>query len=87
MDLLEKDITDAFGPAKGRNGRAGYHYGECKDEVVVARICEIFPVVYLRNLPTSKVIAKQFARGIIMETLKNKPVSWADFAGTSNKNQ
>lgn len=87
VDLHEKDISDAFGPAKGRNGRAGYHYGECKNEAVVARICEIFPVVYLRNLPTSKVIAKQFARGIIMETVKNKPVSWADFAGTSNKNQ
>lgn len=86
-DLHDKEVTDVFGPAKGRKGRSGYHYGECKDEEILARIAEIFPIVYLRDLPKSKVIAKQFARGIIVEKHKKKPVSWAEFAGTSNKNQ
>lgn len=87
QDLIEKDVSDVFGPAKGRNGRSGYAYAECKYKDVVHRIVEIFPLVYLRDLPRSKVIAKQFARGIIMEKQKKKPVSWADFAGTSNRNQ
>jgi len=58
------------------------------DEEVLSRIIEIFPLVYLRDLPKSKVIAKLLARGIIMEKCKKKPVSWAsEFAGTSNRNQ
>jgi hypothetical protein len=86
-DLAEKDVSDVFGPAKGRTGRYGYSYAECKDEEVLHRILELLPLVYLRDLPRSKRIAKQFARGIIMEKRKKKPVSWAEFAGTSNRNQ
>jgi len=87
LDLAETDLIDIFGPAKGRKGRAGYEYLECTDEEICSRILEIFPIVYLRDLPESKIIAKQFARGIIMEKRKKKPVSWADFAGNSNRNQ
>jgi len=43
--------------------------------------------VYLRDLPKSKVIAKQFAKGFIMKKCKKKPVSWAEYVGTSNKNK
>ena len=87
LDIHDKEVTDVFGLPKGRKGRAGYHYGVCKDQKVVARIDEIFPLVYLRDLPRSKVIAKQFARGIVMEVKKKKLVSWAEFAAASNKNQ
>ena len=86
-DIQDKDVTDVFRPPKGRKGRAGYHYGDSKDDNVLNRIAEIFPLVYLRDLPKSKVIAKQFARGIVMEVLKQKPVSWAEFAAVSNRNQ
>jgi len=69
---------------KGRKGRVGYIYLECMDEEVLSRIIEIFPLVYLRELPKSKVIAKQFVRGIVMEKYKKKMISWVEFAGTSN---
>lgn len=87
VDIHDKEVTDVFGLPKGRKGRAGYHYGDCKDQKVLTRIIEIFPLVYLRDLPKSKVIAKQFARGIVMEVKKKKLVSWAEFAAASNKNQ
>ena len=51
------------------------------------RIFQIFKIVYLRDLPKSRIITKQFARGIILEKRKKKPVSWAEFVGNSNRNQ
>ena len=86
-DLTETDLIQVFLPTKGRKKKAGYTYSECNDVEVVARIFQIFPVVYLRDLPKSKIIAKQFARGIVMEKRKKKQVSWAKFVGTSNHNQ
>lgn len=86
-DLLETNLIDVSGPAKERKGRSGYTYGECKDEEILHRIFQIFQIVYLRDLSKSNLIAKQFARGIIMEKRKKKAVGWAEFAGTSNRNQ
>jgi len=40
--------------------------------------------VYLKDLPKFKIIAKQFAWGIVMEKWKKNTVRWIEFAGTSN---
>jgi len=55
---------------------------------VVDRIKEIYPIVYgKKNLPKSKVIGKEFARGIIVEMVKGKKVNWARFGYETNINQ
>jgi len=87
FDLVEIDLIEVSETMKGRKGRAGYTYSKCNDAEVLTRIVQSFPVVYLKDLPKSKVIAKQFARGIVMEKRKKKLVSWTEVAKTSNRNQ
>jgi len=42
----------------------------------VDRIKEFYPIVYDKtNLPKSKLIGKEFARGIVVEMVKGKKVS------------
>jgi hypothetical protein len=43
---------------------------------VVDRIKEFYPIVYDKtNLPKSKLIGKEFVRGIVVEMVKGKKVS------------
>jgi len=74
FDLVETNLVEVFGPTMGRKGRTGYMYSECNDVEVLAIIVQIFSVVYLRDLSKSKVITKQFTRGIVMEKHKKKLV-------------
>jgi len=75
LNLVEIDLVEIFGLSKGRKRRVGYAFSKCMDEEVYLRIVEIFSLVYLRDLPKSKVIAKQFVKGIVIEKHKKKLVS------------
>ncbi len=55
---------------------------------MVDRIKEIYPIVYSKtNLSRSKLIGKEFARGIVVEIVKGKRVNWARFYDETNTNQ
>jgi hypothetical protein len=52
------------------------------------RIKEIYLVIYGKeNVPKSKLIGKEFARGIVAKIVKGKKVSWVGFAHETNANQ
>jgi len=52
------------------------------------RIKEIYLVIYVKeNVPKSKLIGKEFARGIVAKIVKGKKVSWVGFAHETNANQ
>jgi len=54
----------------------------------VDRIKEIYPIVYGKTkLPKSKLIGKEFAKGIVVEIMKGKKVSWVGFCHETNTNQ
>lgn len=49
---------------------------------------KIFPIIYNKeDVPKSKLISKEFVRGIVVEIMKGKKVSWAGFAHETNANQ
>lgn len=55
---------------------------------MVYRIKEIYPIVYGKtNLPKSKLTGKELAKGIVVEMVKGKKVSWAGFGHETNTNQ
>jgi hypothetical protein len=53
----------------------------------VERIKEIYPIVYGNNeVPRSKLIRKDFGRGIVVEAVKGQKISWAEFGHEINTN-
>ncbi len=55
---------------------------------MVDRIKEIYPIVYGKiDVLRSKLIGKEFARGIVVEIVKGKRVNWARFYDETNTNQ
>ncbi len=52
------------------------------------RIKEIYPIIYNKeDVPKSKLIAKDFVKGIVAKIVKGKRVSWARFIHETNANQ
>jgi hypothetical protein len=55
---------------------------------VLDRIKEIYLVVYNKeDVPKSKLISKEFSKGIVVDIVKGKKVSWARFAHETHPNQ
>jgi hypothetical protein len=81
-DVVEVEVRKVFGLAKGRSGYSfvGYH-----DQKVLDTTKEIYLVVY--TIPKSKLISKEFIKGIVIEIVKGKKVSWARLAHETNANQ
>lgn len=74
-----------FGEAQGRSG---YSFADCHNAQVVDRIKERYPIVYGKtNMLRNKLIGKEFARGIVVEIVKSKKVSWLRFNNETNTNQ
>lgn len=52
------------------------------------RIKERYPIVYGKtNLIRNKLIGKEFVKGIVVEIVKGKKVSWPIFSNETNINQ
>ncbi len=75
-------MRKVFGLARGKSG---YSFVDYHDQKVLDRIKEIYLVVYV--VPKSKLIGKEFAKGIVVKFLKGKKVSWARLAHETNENQ
>jgi len=84
-DVQEVEIKEVFEEVWGKSG---YSFVDCHHVQMVDRIKEIYPIVYSKtNLSRSKLIGKEFARGIVVEIVKGKKVNWAGFGHETNTNQ
>ncbi len=81
-DVIEVEVKEVFGLAKGRSG---YSFVDYVDQKVLDTIKEINLVVY--TIPKNKLIGKEFAKGIIIKIVIGKKMSWAGLAHETNANQ
>jgi hypothetical protein len=69
-DVVEAKVKKVFGLARGRSG---YSFVDCHDQKVLDRISETYLVVYNKeDVPKSKLIGKEFAKGIVAEIVKGR---------------
>jgi hypothetical protein len=84
-DLLEIDMVQVFGPIRGRSG---YSFANVHNDKVLDRMEELYPIVYGKSfLPKSKLLGKDFSKGIMAKLVKGILISWANFSHESNTNQ
>ncbi len=85
-DVLETKMVQVFGLARGRNG---YSFADVHDDNVLDRIKELYPIVYGKyTIPKSKLLGKEFAKGIMANVMKGISVNRASFGHeTYNTNQ
>jgi hypothetical protein len=58
------------------------------DDKVLDKIKELYPIVYSKSIvPKSKLLGKEFAKGIMAKVVKKIPISWANFGHETNTNQ
>jgi hypothetical protein len=78
-------MVQVFGPAKGRRR---YSNVDVHDDKVLDRIRELYLVVYGKpTMPKSKLLGKEFAKGIAAKVVKGILFSWASFGHETNTNQ
>jgi hypothetical protein len=78
------EIEKVFG--KWSN-RTSYYYKECRDAALREKIEKIWKLAYSKEkMPRSKIVATQFALGIVAEQM-GKKISWAAFAEETNATQ
>jgi len=84
--MKSKDVQDdVFGLARGRDG---FSFVDCYNFQVVARIKEMYFIVYGKNeVLKSKLIGKDFVKGIIIEVMKGRKVSWDGFGHETHTNE
>jgi hypothetical protein len=67
--------------------QSGFWYTECQDPSIKAKVENIWPLCYGKTkMHYSKLIAKEFALGIVTEKF-NKIISWVAFIEETNMNQ
>jgi hypothetical protein len=68
--------------------RSGYSFVDVHDEKVLDMIKKLYPIVYGKSTtPKSKLLGKEFAKGIVTKVVKGILVSWVSFGHESNINQ
>jgi hypothetical protein len=66
------------------SNRTGYRYKECRDAALREKIERIWKLAYNKEkMPKSKIVATQFALGIVAEQM-GKKICWAAFAEETN---
>jgi hypothetical protein len=61
-DVLESEMTLVFGLVRSRSG---YSFADIHDIMIMDKIWYLYPIIYGKeNLPKSKLIGKEFAKGI-----------------------
>ncbi len=74
-----------FGPVRGRSG---YSFANVHDDKVLDGIRELYLMVYGKpTMPKSKLLGKEFAKGIVVKVVKGISYSWASFGHEANTNQ
>ncbi len=83
--MLESEMTSVFGPIRGKSG---YSFANLHDSKIMDKIQYLYLIVYGKeDLPKSKLIGKEFAKGIVVDVVKGMVVSWANFGYETNTNQ
>ncbi len=73
-DFAEVDLRKVFKVARGSSGYNSFV--DCRDLLVLDKIKYIYPIIYGKDdVPKSKLVGKEFPRGIILEVVKGKLVS------------
>jgi hypothetical protein len=65
-----------FGKRKGNNG---FRYDNCVELILVARVEELYVVVYQKPNITNNTIGVNFARVVLVERKGKLKVKWAHF--------
>jgi hypothetical protein len=65
-----------FGKRKGNNG---FRYDNCVEPILVARVEELYVVVYHSSSITNNTIGVSFARVVLVERKGKLKVNWAHF--------
>ncbi len=69
-------------------GRSGYSFVDVHDSKIMDKIWYLYPIIYGKeDLPKSKLIGKEFAKGIVVDVVKGMAISWASFGRETNTNQ
>lgn len=86
-DENEEWVSMLFGKRRGKAGRAGYRWADCKERVVVDRIKLLHPILYQHDADSIPPFIKiKFAHGIAIEH-NGKPIDWAAFGQVTNNTQ
>ncbi len=78
-------MTLVFGLARSKSG---YSFVDVHDRKIMDKIWYLYPIIYGKeDFPKSKLIGKEFAKGIVVDVVKGMVVSWASFGHETNPNQ
>jgi hypothetical protein len=79
--LTQRNIWDGLGKEWLLND-------DCDNGRMLDRIKKKNPILYGKiDFPKSKLIGKEFARGIVINMVKGKKFSWVGFGHETNTNQ
>jgi hypothetical protein len=77
-------MVQVFSPTKGRSE---YSFANVHDDKVLDRIRKLYHVVYGKPIvPESKLLGREFTKGIVVEVVKGISISWASFGHETNSN-
>ncbi len=83
-NLLETKMIKVFGLARGRSG---YSFVDVHDDKELNRIKELYPIVYGKSIvPKTKLLGKEFAKGIVVKVVEKILVNWANCGHETNTN-
>jgi hypothetical protein len=78
-------MVQVFGLARGRSE---YSFANVHDDKVLDRIRKLYLVVYGKpTMPKSKLLGKEFTKGIMARMVKGISFNWASFGHETNTNQ
>jgi hypothetical protein len=84
-DVLESEMVQEFGLAKRRSR---YSFVNVHDDKVLDRIRELYPMEYGKPIvPKSKLLGKEFTKGIVAKVVQGMSINWANFGHETNINQ
>lgn len=68
--------------------RSRYSFVNVHDDKVLDIIKKLYPIIYGKSItPKSKLLGKEFAKGIVTKVVKGILVSWSSFGHETNINQ
>ncbi len=80
-----KKLVEIFGKV---TPRSSFQYMKSRNPTIKVKVEHIWPLCYGKvEMPSSKLIAKEFALGIVLAKKFSKDVSWATFVEKTNINQ
>lgn len=84
-EVSNEKLVEIYGKT---TSHSSFWYTKCCDPAIKSKVEHIWPLCYGKaKVPSSKLIAKEFALGIVLEKKFSKDVSWVAFVEETNSNQ